>query len=110
MRRKESFPPVREDRDMRFLLLGASGQLGRALRALLPGEVLIPDRARTDLSRPDMLLRTVDELSPDVVVNCAAYNLVDRGEIEPDLAFAINAWAPRELAHWCARRDRLLVH
>jgi dTDP-4-dehydrorhamnose reductase len=95
---------------MRFLLLGAGGQLGRELRRRLPGEVVIPDRAAADLSRPEQLRRTVDELSPDIVVNCAAYNFVDRGETEPDLAFTVNAWAPRELARWCARHDRLLVH
>src|SRR5205085_9848553 len=45
-----------------------------------------------------------------VVINCAAYNLVDRAEDEPDAAFAVNAWAVRELATACNELGSVLVH
>jgi dTDP-4-dehydrorhamnose reductase len=45
-----------------------------------------------------------------VVVNCAAYNFVDRAEQELDSAFAVNAWAVRSLGQWCGQHDRVLVH
>ncbi len=45
-----------------------------------------------------------------MVVNCAAYNFVDRAESEPGEAFAVNVWGVRELARLCAERDSLLVH
>jgi dTDP-4-dehydrorhamnose reductase len=45
-----------------------------------------------------------------VVVNCAAYNFVDRAEEEPEAAFAVNAWGVRNLARICAELDCLLVH
>ena len=48
--------------------------------------------------------------APDAVVNCAAYNFVDRAEAEPDAAFAVNAWAVRELATACSDVDAKLVH
>lgn len=95
---------------MRFVLLGATGQLGRQLYRRLPGEVLALDRARADLTRPAELPSLLDALAPDAVVNCTAYNFVDRAEAEPDAALAINAWAVRALARWCGRGDRLLVH
>jgi dTDP-4-dehydrorhamnose reductase len=47
---------------------------------------------------------------PDVVVNCAAYNFVDRAEAEPEAAFAVNAWGVRQLALACRDRGCLLVH
>src|SRR5262249_53174380 len=60
--------------------------------------------------RPDLLRATLDEHRPHVVVNCAAYNLVDKSESEPDVAFTVNAFGPRLLAKLCAEREATLVH
>jgi dTDP-4-dehydrorhamnose reductase len=95
---------------MRFVLLGATGQLGRELAGRLSGEVLALERTQADLAQPDRLPLLLDEARADVVVNCTAYNHVDRAESEPDAAFAVNAWGVRELARWCGRCDALLVH
>jgi dTDP-4-dehydrorhamnose reductase len=62
------------------------------------------------LTRPDTLRAALDDLRPDVVVNCAAYNFVDRAETEPPAAFAVNAWGVRDLALLCAERNCTLVH
>ena len=40
----------------------------------------------------------------EVVVNAAAYNLVDRAETEPSTAMEVNALGPRRLARCCASR------
>jgi dTDP-4-dehydrorhamnose reductase len=45
-----------------------------------------------------------------VVVNCAAYNFVDKAESEPETAFAVNAWAVRDLTTICRDLDATLVH
>lgn len=95
---------------MRVLILGATGQLGGTLLRRL-GSLAIPaGRGRADFTQPDSLRRVLDEERPDVVVNCAAYNLVDRAESEPHLAFAVNAIGVRELALECGRRGLYLVH
>jgi dTDP-4-dehydrorhamnose reductase len=72
--------------------------------------VIALTRDRADLTRADSLRAMLAELQPDVVVNCAAYNFVDRAEKEPEAAFAVNAWGPRELARACAELDCTLVH
>lgn len=98
---------------MRFAVLGAAGQLGRDLCPRLPGEVIPLSRTGTptvDLARPESLRSHFDDVRPDVVINCAAYNFVDRAESEPQEAFAVNAWGVRELARLCCERDCLLVH
>jgi dTDP-4-dehydrorhamnose reductase len=95
---------------MRTAVIGAAGQLGRDLTPLLPGEVIPLGRPAADLTDPAGLERTLQEIRPDAVINCAAYNFVDRAETEPDAAFAANAWGPRALARVCSRLDAVLMH
>jgi dTDP-4-dehydrorhamnose reductase len=95
---------------MRYAVLGAAGQLGRDLCPRLAGEVVPLDRSRADLTNPDRLRATLTELRPDVVVNCAAYNFVDKAESEPEAAFAVNTWGARGLARLCRELDCTLVH
>jgi dTDP-4-dehydrorhamnose reductase len=94
----------------RFFLIGANGQLGRDLAARLPGEVLPAGRDQADLTKPEILRSTLQTARPDCVVNCAAYNFVDRAESESEDAFAINAVGVRNLALICAELDQTLVH
>lgn len=95
---------------MRTVVFGAPGQLGRDLVPRLPGEVVPLGRADVDLADPARLRARLTELRPTAVVNCAAYNFVDKAEAEPDAAFAVNAWAARDLAAVCRDLDATLVH
>jgi dTDP-4-dehydrorhamnose reductase len=95
---------------MKYAVLGAAGQLGRDLTPRLSGEVVPLDRTRADLTRPETLRETLTALRPDVVINCAAYNFVDKAESEPENAFAVNAWGVRTLAQDCRDLDCTLVH
>jgi dTDP-4-dehydrorhamnose reductase len=92
------------------VILGAAGQLGRDLAPRMPGEVVALSHAQADLTQPDRLRAVLTDLRPDLVVNCAAYNLVDRAETEPDAAFAVNAWGVRTLATICRDLDCTVVH
>ncbi|HLW68428.1 MAG TPA: dTDP-4-dehydrorhamnose reductase [Gemmataceae bacterium] len=94
----------------RYLVLGARGQLGRDLCPRLPGEVIGVGRDRADLTEPHTVQAILKETQPQVVINCAAYNFVDRAESEPEVAFAINAFGVRALAEACAKEDATLVH
>jgi dTDP-4-dehydrorhamnose reductase len=98
-----------KEANLKYAVIGAAGQLGRDLCPRLAGEVVALTRERADLTRPDSLRGVLAELKPDVVINCAAYNFVDRAESEPDAAFAVNAWGVRELARTCAERGIGLV-
>jgi dTDP-4-dehydrorhamnose reductase len=97
---------------MRILLTGASGQVGGALRQPLGqiGDVLTPDRSVLDLSHPDLLSASLDQLSPDLIINPAAYTAVDLAEDERDLAYRVNAEAPRIMAAWASKRGVPMVH
>jgi dTDP-4-dehydrorhamnose reductase len=95
---------------MKIALLGAGGQLGRDLQSRLQGEVVAWTREQADLTRPVELRAALEALRPDKVVNCAAYNLVDKAESDPPAAFAVNAWGVRDLALICRDLGCVLVH
>jgi dTDP-4-dehydrorhamnose reductase len=85
---------------LRILLTGVNGQVGWELqRTLAPlGEVIAADRSVLDLADTAGIRRCVAAIAPDLIVNPAAYTAVDKAESEPELAHAINADAPGELA------------
>jgi len=97
---------------VRILLTGVNGQVGWELqRTLAPlGEVIAAERSRLDLADTAAIRRAVDAIAPDLIVNPAAYTAVDKAESESELARAINAAAPGELAQAAAARGIPLVH
>ena len=95
---------------MKYALIGAGGQLGRDLQPRLQGQVVPWTREHADLTRPAELRAALEALRPDVVVNCAAYNFVDRAESDPAGAFAVNGLGVRDLALACRDLGCVLVH
>ena len=98
---------------MRVLLTGAGGQLGLELAEILPRrdhEVVALDRQRLDVADPGAVESAIDEHSPEIVVNAAAYTNVDGCEEATDLAYSVNALGPRNLAQACERRGCELLH
>ena len=97
---------------MRCALIGVTGQLGHDLARTfdLPGELVRLTHADLDLLTPGAVGRVLRELRPTHVVNCAAYNLVDRAEDERDAAFALNAAAVGTLAETCETLGATMIH
>lgn len=82
--------------------------LGRDLQAALQGrDVTALDRADLDVTDASAIRAAVAD--HDVVVNCAAYTKVDDAESHEDLAYAVNAIGPANLAEACAQTGARLV-
>ena len=111
-------PDPREDfgphpGEVTVLLAGAGGQLGLALSEVLLGrghEVVALDRRGLDVTDFEAVENVLDEHTPEVVVNAAAYTDVDGCEEATDLAYSVNALGPRNLAQACGRRGCELLH
>lgn len=97
----------------RVAICGAAGQLGHELSRVFSsagGELLRLGRAQLDLTNAPLVERTLAEFDPDLVINSAAYNMVDVAEQEPQAAYQVNALAVRSLAIACRQLDARLVH
>ena len=96
----------------RALVLGATGQLGRACLSDAPETVAVQglSRQQCDVADDAALARAIKEADPHVVINAAAYTAVDAAEDEPRQAEAANAEAPALLSALCAQRGARLVH
>ncbi|MGE0433236.1 MAG: dTDP-4-dehydrorhamnose reductase [Planctomycetota bacterium] len=98
---------------LRVLVIGAAGQLaGDLLPALHAAghDVTGVSRADCDITHADTIAATLQRARPQLVINTAAYHLVDRCEDEPEQAFAVNAIGVRSLALAAATADAALVH
>jgi dTDP-4-dehydrorhamnose reductase len=97
---------------MKAMILGAGGQVGRALRAMAPSGTALSafERTMLDVGDRPSLVKAVAAIRPDVIFNAAAYTAVDKAESEPALAQRLNEDAPGWLAQAAAENGAHLVH
>ena len=112
----------------RLLITGASGLLGLNLAFVAAGagkapgfEVTglvhshflngVPFEVRAvDLSRFDALAGVLEEIRPEILINCAALTNLDAIEADPGPAQRLNAELPGYLAKECHQRGIRFVH
>lgn len=100
---------------MRYLILGAGGQLGKEFTKSLSerrkSTVYAMARTELDVGNLDAVYRTIRELRPNVVINCSAYNKVDQAEEAGfEEAIRVNAFGPRNLAISAKEVRAFLIH
>jgi dTDP-4-dehydrorhamnose reductase len=89
----------------KILITGANGQLGWELGQLAKSypafEFVLVDRSQLDLSFPETFEKIIQTISPDCIINTAAYTAVDKSETEKALSYTVNATAVLALASIC---------
>jgi dTDP-4-dehydrorhamnose reductase len=107
-------------KDKKILIIGARGMLGQALRhpstklrmTLAQGDRQITawDKEEIDITNEAEALKKIKELGPELIINCAAYNAVDKAEDEIDVARKLNSEAVGYLAKAAREIGAILVH
>ena len=102
---------------MKILLTGSTGQLGRALLISAPKniennpvQVFETTRSSLDLSNSKACFTAVEDYRPDWIINAAAFTSVEDAERNPDLAFAVNAEAPKVFSEGLLKFGGKLLH
>lgn len=109
---------------MKILVTGAKGQLGNELQDIIKNgraeigevsevtkesEVIALDVDELDITNLEQVNTKLNNLKPDVVINCAAATNVDGCESNEDFAFSVNSIGPRNLAIACEKIGAKLV-
>jgi dTDP-4-dehydrorhamnose reductase len=97
---------------MKILLLGSNGMLGSDCKNILSKdyEVVAPERKELDIISWDVVIETMHQMSPDIVLNCAGFTDVDACETEAYTVRKINVEGPRNLAQGSARFNCKFIH
>jgi len=106
---------------MRYLIFGAKGQLGKefvkwlneGLVKSLNGKLVewvAVGKKECDISDLDQVLELFESVKPDIVINCAAYNFVDKAEKDYLSAVKVNSVGVRNLAFASRKYKSFLVH
>jgi len=105
-----------ENKKIKVIVIGAKGMLGRALTEVFVGdrfETLLWDREQIDISNGEMVAELIEKEKPDLVINAAAHNAVDKIEEDDttfELAKKVNGDGPLNLALACKEAGSVLVH
>ncbi|MFA7578010.1 MAG: dTDP-4-dehydrorhamnose reductase [Candidatus Muiribacteriota bacterium] len=94
-----------------IVITGAKGLLGKTLYKKMLGKYSIfeADLPDMDITSEDFF-NILDEVRPDVIINCAAMTNVDKCEDEKENAYKINALSVKKMADFCQKTGAFLVH
>lgn len=96
---------------MKILILGAKGMLGTDLmQSFASYNPKGLDLAELDITNHQALENKLKEISPDLVINAAAYTKVDDCETNQEIAYEVNGRAVGFLAKFCRQIGARLIH
>lgn len=98
---------------MRYLITGKSGQLARAFIRRLEADgadFIAEEKDKLNITDERLVREAVSAYRPSVIINCAAYNHVDKAEEEPEIAVKVNSIGPAILAAAAKKSGAVLVH
>lgn len=97
-----------------ILVTGSNGQLGNELKEAAKNyygyQFIFTDIDTLDITDKDQTETFIRNADPGWIINCAAYNLVDKAEKEQDKAILINSSAVSNIAEAIRESECKLIH
>jgi dTDP-4-dehydrorhamnose reductase len=96
----------------KILLLGSTGKMGTAISEIFNNDYEIIGKNSSHINVRDFekVEDLIKEYKPHIVINTVAYLGIDPCEIDPELAFDLNAKYPKLLAELSSKLGYTLVH
>lgn len=97
-----------------ILVTGANGQLGNEMKVVAKSfygyDFIFTDIDTLDITSLEKTSQFILNSNPDWIVNCAAYNLVDKAESEPVPAMLVNETAVKNIVEAINGTECKLIH
>lgn len=95
-----------------IVLFGKNGQVGYELNQQLKSKykVIALGSQEADFSKPEVVVKVLQQLNPDIIINAAAHTAVDKAETEIELAYLINSETPKAIAVYAKENKSILIH
>jgi dTDP-4-dehydrorhamnose reductase len=97
-----------------ILITGSGGQLGNEIRVVSKNfygyDFIFTDVDTLDITNSEETSAFIAKNRPDWIINCAAYNLVDKAESEPDAAMLVNATAVKNITDSIKGSECRFIH
>jgi dTDP-4-dehydrorhamnose reductase len=98
----------------KILVTGANGQVGSELSVLSTKysnyEWFFADRTQITLDNLEVLEKQLNDIRPEIILNCGAYTAVDKAESEKEIAFTVNYSAVELIAKYAFKNNVKLIH
>jgi len=95
----------------KIIIIGAKGMLGQELVRVFAGEeILAWDRDEIDITDEKMTREKILAARPDIIINAAAYNAVDRAEEDFETVNKINGYGVGFLAAAAKAASAIMIH
>ena len=98
---------------VKIAITGKNGQLAKEFIKLLSKKGLnfiAFDKSELDISDFETVRKRLKETKPDILINCAAYNLVDKAEEDRKNCYLTNTKGAENLAKLCSEIKCKIVH
>ncbi len=97
-----------------ILVAGANGQLGNELKVVSKNyygyDFIFTDIDTLDLSNSSKTYEFIKDSKPDWIINCAAYNLVDKAESDADAANIVNSTSVKNITDSIRESECRFIH
>jgi dTDP-4-dehydrorhamnose reductase len=102
-----------EGKILKIALIGSNGQIGTDILKYFTEkneDVIGLTQDDIDVCYPEKCESVLFQIKPDIIINTAAFHVVDQCEDEAASAFAVNAGGVKNLCKVCKKLDIALVH
>ena len=96
-----------------IFVAGKSGQLGRCLSDIARRRnirIAVAGRPDFDIEQSESIDRVLNAVTPQIIINAAAYTAVDKAETEPERCYLVNRDGAGQLAAAAWRRKVPFIH
>jgi len=84
--------------------------LGSSLLEYLGFSNLFYMDSEHDITNPEIVLKTLNKIKPDIIIHTAAYTDVEACEVNIDKAYKVNSLGTQNLVNYCIDKDVLFIY